>query len=96
MSTKELEAAIREIIETEYNCISNKRIVVSESCDDDGPFGYVAKIELTTIDKPISLAMGTTDQDKFLDFIRKEIRYGSYNSVDFYTGYRLEPKETII
>ena len=89
---KDLELAIKELIEDIYNCKYKGLIRVSEITRDHpkGPthLGYQVEIGLNKDEKPIVLAIDGNKQD-FLNFIKSELKKNRYNFVDFFTAERL-------
>ena len=91
---KDLELAIKELIENIYNCKYKGLIRVSETtydhpeCRSPIHLGYQVEIGLNKDEKPIVLAIDGNEQD-FLNFIKSELKKNRYNFVDFFTAERL-------
>lgn len=91
---KDLEEAIKEIIEQTYDCKYTGMLKVYETFQDDPKYknpihlGYKVEIGLNKDERPVELAMDG-NKKQFLNFIKKEIKNNRYNFVDFFKADRL-------
>ena len=89
MDMKDLESAVRELIETIYEVKYTRPLYVKELKRWNGEhLGYKLILPLNKDEKPIELAM-EGNKDQFLDFIKDELKHNGYNRVKFYTAYRI-------
>lgn len=91
---KDLELAIKELIEQMYDCKYKGSIKVSELMHEDPNYwspvhaGYKVEIGLNKQEKPIELAIDGNKQ-QFLDFVKSELKKNRYNYIEFFDAERL-------
>lgn len=96
MGTKDLELAVRDIIERLYNVEYIGRLKVSETFykipghpeGKDHHLGFKLELGLNKDECPVSLACdGTIEQ--FLKFIYNELKNNRYHYTDYFTANKL-------
>jgi hypothetical protein len=89
MDTKDLESAVRKLIEDIYEAKYNRLLTVKETFNWAGKhLGYKLSLSLNKDERPIELAM-EGNEEQFLKFIENELRHNCYNHVKFYTAKRI-------
>ena len=89
MDMKDLESAVRKLIEDIYEAEYNRLLSVVETKTWNGKhLGYKLILSLNKDEKPIELAM-EGNKDQFLKFVENELRHNCYNHVKFYTAQRI-------
>ena len=89
MDTKDLELAVRNLIEKIYEAKYNRLLTVEETKTWDGRhLGYKLVLSLNKDEKPVELAM-EGNKEQFLKFVEDELRHNCYNHVKFYTARRI-------
>ena len=96
MTTEELKNKILCIIQEVYNYQGrtwryNGRLKIRQL----SPVGYSVTFGLNNIDKPLVISAELSD-DKFLKFIKDELRSRHFDLVQYFSGYKYEPEDKCI
>ena len=89
MDMKDLESAVRELIEQIYEAKYTRPLYVKELQRWDGSLlGYKLILPLNKDERPIELAM-EGNKDQFLNFVKDELTHNGYDRVKFYTAQKI-------
>lgn len=84
MTTQQLEAAILESVQDIYHKKYVGKLKVIKLAN-----GYQMKMYLNKPEAPLVIAADLSDE-KFLSFIKKELRSRHLELTDYFTGYKIE------
>lgn len=92
MTTQDIEQAILEIMIELYEKEYKGKIKVTELKVTNKVIGYQLILGLNRVERPFFLVREGTPEE-FLKFVREELRSANFGSMNFYSGYRIEPYE---
>ena len=93
MTNTELELAIRDVLESSYDCCYTGTIkVLPLKRDNNEIYGYTVKFYLIP-EKPIVTTFEVNSWEEFVDKIRKDLEERRLDGVEYYKGIKTFGKD---